>query len=336
MKKYKYIFGILFALACAHPHEAQAVTCSVPYNATNGISQGQPAQASQINSNFSSLVYCANNLDATNFTSGGIYASQIVPTNASQATFGGAQGYTFAAPATTTVPLTIKGQSGQTADLLDLNIASGSPVVSVLPNGIVNGLMFHAGTDGQQTIAGALVYGVDQGGYTKAIIASNDGTSSGGVTANAYGLFASTGVGSPTTLQAIDVSGNVYHAGSMTVGGNYNTTGSYNGAVALMGGATLPYDALATGARAGLGSTHIDHNPVQVTVNNGSSSNCVNITWTNPFTVTPDVSVTSIDPRLWGSVSSRSTTGAQVCASRPAAESTFTDTVSLEIIAIGE
>lgn len=57
--------------------------CTVPYTFTNGTT----AQAPQVNANFAAVVSCLST----------IYASDIVPLNAQQATFGGTVNYTFPA-----------------------------------------------------------------------------------------------------------------------------------------------------------------------------------------------------------------------------------------------
>jgi hypothetical protein len=65
----------------------------VPYSFSNGTN----SNASNVNQNFSSLQNCGNNIDYSNFGTAGIFASQIKPTTAGQATFGGSQAYTFPA-----------------------------------------------------------------------------------------------------------------------------------------------------------------------------------------------------------------------------------------------
>jgi hypothetical protein len=73
------------------PREASAVVCTIPYTFVNGTA----ANANQVNSNFTSLQSCSNNIDNTNLGTVGIFASQIVPTTVAQATFGGTQTYVF-------------------------------------------------------------------------------------------------------------------------------------------------------------------------------------------------------------------------------------------------
>jgi len=58
---------------------------------------GAVPTATQWNSNFVTFVAAFSNIDYTNIGAAGIYASQIKPTSASAATFGGSQTYTFPA-----------------------------------------------------------------------------------------------------------------------------------------------------------------------------------------------------------------------------------------------
>jgi hypothetical protein len=87
------VLAALLALVVASQKRAQAYTCSVP----NTFLTGQNADANQVNANFSALIQCLNNLDATNIGSAGIYASNFDPLTRLQATFGGGQNYTFPA-----------------------------------------------------------------------------------------------------------------------------------------------------------------------------------------------------------------------------------------------
>ncbi len=111
MKPYRIVLACLFAgfAFFANRHQALATPCAVPYNASNGISNGQPAQAAQINSNFSALQACENNVDNTNIGTAGIFPSQLIPTTGTQATFGGGQEYTFPNGAQTNLGGTLYG-----------------------------------------------------------------------------------------------------------------------------------------------------------------------------------------------------------------------------------
>ena len=76
---------------------------------------GAVPTATQWNSNFVTLVAAFSNIDYTNIGAAGIYASQLKPTSASAATFGGSQTYTFpvgvamAGPLTGVTSLTMNG-----------------------------------------------------------------------------------------------------------------------------------------------------------------------------------------------------------------------------------
>jgi hypothetical protein len=92
----------LVAIGCAlatAPREARATTCTIPYIFTNGTT----INAAPFNSNFTALQTCGNNIDNTNIGSAGIYASQVIPLTAAEATFGGALGYTFTTTLTSSV-----------------------------------------------------------------------------------------------------------------------------------------------------------------------------------------------------------------------------------------
>lgn len=98
------------------PHAANSTTCSVPSTFVNGTT----ADANAVNANFSSLVACSNAIDNTNIGSSGIYASQIKPTNTTQATFGGTIGYVMNPNTNGIVPLTLSNAASPAADYLDI------------------------------------------------------------------------------------------------------------------------------------------------------------------------------------------------------------------------
>ena len=68
---------------------------AVPCSAMNVFVAGTVANPALVNQNFSNLVSCAENIDATNIGTSGIFASQIIPTTTAQATFGGTQSFLF-------------------------------------------------------------------------------------------------------------------------------------------------------------------------------------------------------------------------------------------------
>jgi len=79
-------FGIIAA-----PLLAQAAPCAPSMTFTTG----QTLTAAVLNSNPVTFSGCFSNIDYTNIGAAGIFASQMMPTNSSQATFGGGQNYTF-------------------------------------------------------------------------------------------------------------------------------------------------------------------------------------------------------------------------------------------------
>ena len=67
-------------------------TVSIPYTFAPG-----EAYSAQVNANFTACANAINNIDNTNIGAAGLFASDLLPTNGTQATFGGAQTYTFPA-----------------------------------------------------------------------------------------------------------------------------------------------------------------------------------------------------------------------------------------------
>jgi hypothetical protein len=76
----------------AAPLIAQAAPCSPSMTYTTG----QTLTASVLNSNPTTFSGCFNNIDYTNIGAAGFFASQMLPSNTAQATFGGSVPYTFA------------------------------------------------------------------------------------------------------------------------------------------------------------------------------------------------------------------------------------------------
>lgn len=74
------------------PTAARAACAALPYTFTNGTST---IDATTTNANNNALRTCVTTIDATQIGTGGIYASQIIPTTNAQATFGGTQPYAF-------------------------------------------------------------------------------------------------------------------------------------------------------------------------------------------------------------------------------------------------
>jgi hypothetical protein len=137
-------------------------------------------QSSQVNSNFNAISAWANgNVDNSNIGAAGVYASQIIPTNAAQATFGGALPFKFSngliggllisSGGDSTVGLTVTGAtSGQTADYID-----------VTQSGQSAGNVFKVGFSGNVTQLGAHIFTAPGGAITGQVGISND--NNGGV-----------------------------------------------------------------------------------------------------------------------------------------------------------
>jgi hypothetical protein len=129
--------------------------------------------SSQVNADFDTLYSVINGgLDNTNIGSAGIFASQIIPTNTAQATFGGALGYTIAPNVATQVPLAILGSSGQSANLFSVNLAG--PIDA-----------FHISPSGRSNVAGGLVFPAPTTALAPGVVeAVNDNAAVGGLVLN--------------------------------------------------------------------------------------------------------------------------------------------------------
>ncbi len=135
---------------------------ATPCAAMNVFTAGTTANPTPVNQNFANLVTCAQNIDNTNIGSAGIYASQIVPTNASQATFGGSQTYTF--PAAISGGLTSAGSLAALSASFGTGGLSTTGALSVGTNATVGGTLGVTGavtapslaTTGNATVGGTL------------------------------------------------------------------------------------------------------------------------------------------------------------------------------------
>lgn len=98
--------------------------------------------AVNLNANPAAFVAAFKNIDNTNIGTAGVFASQIIPLNTAQSTFGGAVGYMFSPGSPTQVPLTVSGVAGQSVDIFDVTLTSGgTKAISVDSKG---GLVFSA------------------------------------------------------------------------------------------------------------------------------------------------------------------------------------------------
>ena len=105
MKIAKYLLALTLAFT---PLPVLANTVAIP----NTFVNGQFIDANLFNQNFQAIATFANgNIDATNIGAAGIYGSQIIPTNALQAIFGGTIKYKFNNGLTVASGLTVTGGS---------------------------------------------------------------------------------------------------------------------------------------------------------------------------------------------------------------------------------
>jgi hypothetical protein len=115
----------------------------------NVFVNGTTADGTQVNANFNSLIAAGNNINSTNIGSLGVYANQIIPTTAAQATFGGSLAYTFPAGvnaggaltatsatlSASSIPLVLNQAYGQ--DAIKLVSATSSGFSSIGPTSVL-------------------------------------------------------------------------------------------------------------------------------------------------------------------------------------------------------
>lgn len=76
-----------------------------------------------------------NSVDNTQIGPAGIYASQIIPVNAAQGTFGGSIGYTFGPYATSVTPLNATSSANATAATMKINMGTSQTSQGMLISG---------------------------------------------------------------------------------------------------------------------------------------------------------------------------------------------------------
>ena len=86
-------FFLILAFVFGSAQAANATICTIPTTLVNG----NIVDAAQLNGNFTALQSCGNAVDNTNIGGNGIYGSQIKPTSAALASFGGTFVYAFPA-----------------------------------------------------------------------------------------------------------------------------------------------------------------------------------------------------------------------------------------------
>jgi len=249
---------ILAVVASFLPQAAQAAcSSSMSYVFVNGTSA---LDATTTNANNSQLLTCLHNIDNTMVNGTGFYASQIIPTSGTQATFGSSQTYTFpygiivngnpngtsiyANQAEAASALIFNSNNGANHTGIAENLGSGFPAFGISKlstsntfqswllgmdesgnttiSGQVKAPSFFAGTAGTATTGGALYWGVDMNGFTTADIGSNDSSSPEGVPSNLMGVFASSGF----NALSLDYNGDEGLPGSIHLGGSVYAAGS--------------------------------------------------------------------------------------------------------------
>lgn len=219
------LFSAITALALIFfPKAAQATICTVPYVFTTGAT----IQAGPFNANFSTLQACGNSIDNSNIGANGIYASQLIPTTSTQATFGGGQPYTFS-NGLSAGPITLTGAVGSPtapyvatdgSNVIFNAVASSSPAEFS-----VNGTILSKIASTGQLLEAA------QGASTLTYAAPMY-TSSGGVVANTmHGTFGTTNCTlssnactAVVTLSGVTFASQTSYACYGSVGGSGGTT----------------------------------------------------------------------------------------------------------------
>ena len=129
-----FLLGLVFALA---PMGAFSYPIAVQHVYVNGdiLTPGI------LNPNISTIVTWANGgVEHSNMGPLGIYATDVIPTSAAQATFGGAWGWKITDTTAGQVPLTVAAPASQTADILDTSINGVTKVLVDATNNL------HAGS----------------------------------------------------------------------------------------------------------------------------------------------------------------------------------------------
>ncbi len=170
-------------------------------NIPNTFITGTTIQAAPFNANFTAIQTAVNSIDNTNIGAAGIFASQLIPTTAAQATFGGLVGYKFYPATASAVPLTISGFTGQSVDLLDVTLTSGGTNAFKISSTGAATFGFALSAAGLTSTAGVAVGGALTGATTGAFsstlsaagLTSTAGVAVGGaLTGATTGAFSST------------------------------------------------------------------------------------------------------------------------------------------------
>jgi hypothetical protein len=154
--------------------------------------------AALLNGNDQAYVNAGNAINNQNIDSAGIYASQIKPTNAAQATFGSVQPYTFPAALTVTGNIQNTGALNAFSSAGDLQVA---PTINAL-NVLSRVPPMYTATGAQVAATAHMVFGTltlaASSGAT--ITLTNNAVFTSGAT---YSVFVTFGTAAYTTIPAI-------------------------------------------------------------------------------------------------------------------------------------
>jgi hypothetical protein len=174
---------ILAVLTNTPPASVDAAPCA----AMNVFVTGTTANPTPVNQNFSNLVACAEDIDNSNIGAAGIFASQIIPTSSTQATFGGSQPYTFTT-ALTVPSLTSSGAVSGTTGTFTGAVSGATLTSSNTVTGVAANFSSSSNTMGALSLDGGRV---SQAGDLALTLngASNAGRVIFGSSATASGLL---------------------------------------------------------------------------------------------------------------------------------------------------
>jgi len=199
------------------------------------------------NTNWSQCVAAVNGIDHGNIGAAGLYASNLLPTTAAQATFGATAtgvGYKFLANDTTATPLTISGVTSQSADIFDVTLTSGGTKAFVVG---ANGVSYFSNAGASVSGPGGITAGdlVVQRNASAGTLWLGGGTKAGAldyqVTATGFHTFS--GSATYNGVQVVDgllvaTAGSTYSAVGGAVPGDLVGQRTASGGVLFLGGVT--------------------------------------------------------------------------------------------------
>ena len=329
MKKKLALFCALFL---ASTQSALASIPTQPYP----IVPNTVANGTQVQADFSTLYSTFTNIDYTNIGSAGLLASNLKPTNGSQATFGGSQTYTFPSGITANGNTTINGNVAATgysqANYFNSNYST------------TQGLWYAGGSN-----TGRLDFNLttaNQWDFTSSLTVQGNITNTGNVVSGGNGGFTGYVQGSYISSNYSNNQGLFYGGGGNTSQLDFNimTANSWTFTSPLVvigpiqqknGGSTyvMPYDANSTSAST---NTHIEHNSTTTGTFSGGYACTATTNFLKTYTAQPDFSLAlaggiSAPTTLY--INSRSTSNFQACAYQAGANS---GTVTIMWFALGE